>query len=112
MDTLSQHRMLVKKILSDYAQLANASPDGVETQLLFDEERDHYMAFRTGWWRKKRIHSAVIYVRLEGGKIWIEEDWTEEGIATELLEGGIPKEAIVLGFHHPTMRRYSEFAVA
>jgi hypothetical protein len=112
MDKLNQHRTLIKKILTNYAQTANKSPDGVETQLVFDEERNHYMAFRTGWWGKKRIHSAVIYVRLHNGKIWIEEDWTEDGIATELLEAGVAKEEIILAFHHPTMRRYSEFAVA
>ncbi|MCE7986356.1 MAG: XisI protein [Caldilinea sp. CFX5] len=112
MDTLTQQRTLIKKTLSDYAQVANQAPDGVETHLVFDEERDHYMAFRTGWWRKKRIHSAVIYVRLQNSKIWIEEDWTEDGIATELLEAGVAKEEIILAFHHPTMRGYSEFAVA
>lgn len=112
MDPLHQHRNLLKNILSDYARLANQDPDGVETHLLFDEERDHYMAFRTGWWRKKRIHSAVIYVRLHNGKIWIEEDWTEDGIATELLAAGVAKESIILAFHHPTLRPYSEFAVA
>lgn len=111
MDKVDKQRMLVKKILHEYAQLANVSPDGVETQLVFDEERDHYMAFRTGWWGKKRIHSAVIYVRLHNGKIWIEEDWTEEGIATDLLAAGVAREEIVLGFHHPTIRQYSEFAV-
>lgn len=43
---------------------------------------------------------------------WIEENWTEDGIATELLAAGVPKDEIVLGFHHPTMRQYSEFAGA
>ncbi|MBV7334508.1 XisI protein [Chloroflexi bacterium TSY] len=46
------------------------------------------------------------------GKIWIEIDWTEEGIATELVAAGVPKEDIVLAFHHPSMRQYTEFAVA
>ena len=44
MGTLNQHRTLIKKILSDYAQAANKAPDGVETHLVFDEDRDHYMA--------------------------------------------------------------------
>ncbi len=42
----------------------------------------------------------------------IEEDWTEGGIATDLLEAGVPKEDIVLAFHPPKMRPYTEFAVA
>ena len=50
--------------------------------------------------------------RLKDGKIWLEEDWTEQGIATELLKAGVPKEAIVLAFQPPEMRQLSEFAVA
>lgn len=42
----------------------------------------------------------------------IQEDWTEEGIANELVRAGIPREDIVLGFQHPEMRKYSDFAAA
>jgi hypothetical protein len=49
---------------------------------------------------------------LIGGKIWIQYDGTEEGVATELLEAGVPKAHIVLGFRHPRERKYSGRAVA
>lgn len=42
----------------------------------------------------------------------MEEDWTEEGVATHFLTAGIPKEQIVLGFKHPEIRPYTDFAVA
>jgi hypothetical protein len=54
----------------------------------------------------------TVYVRLRDGKFWVEEDWTEEGIATALLTAGVPKEDIVLAFHEPKMRQYTDFAVA
>lgn len=38
--------------------------------------------------------------------------WTEEGIANELLRKGVPKEDIVLAFHPPDVRKYTEFATA
>jgi hypothetical protein len=38
------------------------------------------------------------------GKFWIEEGWTEDGIATELAQAGVPKEDIVLAFHKPDWR--------
>ncbi len=44
-------------------------------------------------------------------KIWIQRDGIEEGIATELLEAGILKEQIVLGFKSEHIRPYTEFAV-
>ena len=65
-----------------------------------------------GWANRQRIWNTTVYVRLREGKLWIEIDWTEAGIATELLDAGVPKEDIVLAFHHPSMRPYTEFAVA
>jgi len=46
------------------------------------------------------------------GKIWIQRDGTEYGIANELVEAGIPKEHIVLGFQSEEVRPYTDFAVA
>ncbi len=36
----------------------------------------------------------------------------EEGIATWFLEQDVPQSKIVLGFQPPTLRPYTEFAVA
>ncbi len=113
MDKLMCYREWIERILNDYVELCNRPPfTGPETHAIFDVARDHYMVFRTGWWEKERLHSAVIYVRLHNDKIWIEEDWTEDGITQELLEAGVPKDDIVLAFHPPEMRQYTEFALA
>ncbi|MFO5437454.1 MAG: element excision factor XisI family protein, partial [Dolichospermum sp.] len=53
-----------------------------------------------------------VHIRIKNDKIYIEEDWTQEGIATELLREGVPKEDIVLAFHDPETRKFTEFAVA
>jgi hypothetical protein len=45
-------------------------------------------------------------------KIWVEQDWTEPGIAVELLKSGVSKDEIVLGFRNPKKRPLTEFAVA
>lgn len=83
-----------------------------ETEVVCDEEHDHYMLVNVGWAGKRRIRGTTLYVRLRQDKFWIEEDWLEHGIATDLLEAGVPKEDIVLAFHPPNMRRLTEFAVA
>ena len=41
-----------------------------------------------------------------------DEDWTENGIATDLVRAGVCKEDIVLAFYEPKMRQYTEFVVA
>jgi hypothetical protein len=77
-----------------------------------DEERGHYQLLKIGWHQGKRVEWMMIYARIKDGKIWIEKDLTEDGIATELLEAGVPKQHIVLAFHEPELRRYTEFAAA
>lgn len=115
MDKLVTYRQLIKTTLQEYEALFNAPsplPKQVDDHTLFDEVHDRYMLFRTGWWNQERINSVTLYLRLHNGKIYIEEDWTEEGIATDLLQAGVPREDIVLAFHPPEMRQYTEFAVA
>jgi hypothetical protein len=51
-------------------------------------------------------------LRIETGKIWIEWDGIETSVAQELVDAGIPKEDIVLGFQHPKRRAITGFAMA
>jgi len=57
--------------------------------LLLNPIREHYLLMKMGWYQDNRIKSNVIHVRLKDGKIWIEEDRTEDGIATDLLQAKI-----------------------
>ncbi|HEW98574.1 MAG: hypothetical protein DRR16_07615 [Candidatus Parabeggiatoa sp. nov. 3] len=54
----------------------------------------------------------MIHVDIIEDKIWIQYDGTEEWIATDLVENGVPPETIVLGFRPPEVRPYTGFAVA
>ncbi|MFM6323983.1 MAG: element excision factor XisI family protein, partial [Microcystis panniformis] len=49
---------------------------------------------------------------IKNERVYIEQDWTEIGITSQLLEAGIPKEDIVLAFHDPASRELTEFAIA
>jgi hypothetical protein len=51
-------------------------------------------------------------LEIRDGKIWILIDNTEEGIANELVDHGVPRNHIVLGFYSPQLRELGEFAVA
>ena len=113
MDTLTWYRDLLVPIFREYERLYKLNPmPGVETYCVFDTAQDHYMLVEYGWQDKRRIRRVPLYARIRDGKIWIEEDGTEEGIATGLLRSGVPKEDIVLAFHHPSLRPYTDFVVA
>lgn len=114
MDKLARYRVLIKKLLTDYCEVMNrsAAPTEVETEVVFDEEHDHYMLLNVGWSGRKRFRGTTVYLRLRNGKILVEEDWLEDGIVRDLLAAGVPKADIVLAFQHPEMRPFTEFAVA
>ena len=113
MDKTITYRTLITRLLTQYLEVLNTQPiEGLDTELILDETRDHYMIFNIGWSPEGRVKGNTLYIRLRNNKFWIEEDWTEEGIASQLLEAGVPKEDIVLAFHHPSIRPHTEFAVA
>jgi XisI protein len=112
MDKISIYRQAIKSILNEYHDwISQSSNNPTESCLIFDEERSHYIWLHLGWQGKKKIDSIYVHVRIKNDKIWIEEDWTEEGIATELTKKGIPVNDIVLAFYPPDDRKYTEFAV-
>jgi hypothetical protein len=112
MDNLSQYRSLIMEILQKHARLTDRSENGIESHIIFDKEHDRYMMFRVGWREHHRIHTPFLYIRLKNQKIWIEEDWTEDGIATDMLSANIPREDIVLAFYPVEKRAYTEFAIS
>jgi hypothetical protein len=113
MDRLKSYRESIKKILTEYDHLANRSAKKkYETCLIFDEIHDHYLWMSVDWVNQKRINNTHVHIRIKNEKIYIEEDWTEEGIANELLTEGVPKSDIVLAFHDPETRKFTEFAIA
>jgi len=113
MDTITKYRTIVKETLTKHADFANQHiTNGLESHVILDDINNRFLLLHTGWQEDKRIRSIMAYIRLVKDKVWIDEDWTEDGIASDLLAVGVPKENIVLGFRHPDMRPYTEFAVA
>ncbi len=110
MDKLDSYRQIIERILSEYAKLSYAYGD-VQRQTVFDRTGDHYLLVISGW-DDSRVHGCIIHLDLIDGKIWIQRDGTEDGIAGDLEEAGIPKDHIVLGFKRPEIRKYTEYAVA
>jgi hypothetical protein len=111
METVDTYRTVIQQILSEYANIPY-SQQGIQTQTVFDQQSDHYLLLLIGREGAKRVHGCLVHLDIIHGKIWIQRDGTEEGIATELLRAGIPKEQIVLGFRSPTLRKHTEFAAA
>jgi XisI protein len=112
MDQLNNYRSIIKEVLTRYYELDLEQPGDVEPVLAFDEIRDHYFWVQVGWNQTGRTCGSTVYIRIKDGKVWVEEDLTEDGVTNDLVAAGIPKQVIVLGFQHPKERALTDFAVA
>lgn len=110
MDTLDHYRQIIRRILSEYAHTRYAHGD-FHNEAVFDPQNDHYLVVSAGWDGIRRVHGCLIHLDILDGKIWVQRDGTEYGIANELVDAGIPKDRIVLAFHPADVRPHTEFAV-
>jgi hypothetical protein len=109
MATVESYAELIKRILREHAQIKPSYGD-IAVEVIFDDAQGHYEIMHAGWVGDRRVHGSALHVDLRGGKIWIQHDGTERGVATELLEAGVPASDMVLAFHAPEDRKHTPFA--
>ena len=111
MEKLALYRQYIQSLLQKRASIQSSDP-AIETELIFDAERDHYQIVHTGWQNNStRLYGCAVHVDIKDGKIWIQHDGSEIAIADQLAELGVPKQDIVLAYHAPHVRQYTDFAV-
>lgn len=111
---VEQYRKYIQKILNERAQRVSEKRNAAEyeVQTVFDTERDHYQLLYVGWRGNKRDFGCILHLDIKNGKIWIQHDGTEIGVANQLVELGVPNQDIVLAFHEPDVRQYTDFGTA
>lgn len=110
-NALKHYRAIVRSVILEYATHKPAHGD-ITTRAVIDEERDSYQVIDIGWQGKRRVFGVILHIDIIDDKIWIQYDGTEHGVATALVEAGIPRSAIVLGFKPKHVRPLTQFAVA
>lgn len=111
MDIPAEWRDLIERILAEETRVPMSYGE-VELYTVFDRARDHYLMMAVGWDGTKRVHAPLIHIDVIDGKLWIQHDGTEHGVARDLEAGGVPKERIVLAFQHISRRRFGDYAAA
>jgi hypothetical protein len=116
MDKSTEYIKILKEIFDEYQSLMKRASSNIDQKIspifIVDELQGIFAWLDFGWTKQGRTKSINVFVRLKDGKIHIEEDWTEEGIGTILLERGVSPKDIVIEFHPPEMRQYTEFALS
>lgn len=109
MDSLTLYRQHLKTLLQERAELV--WDKRIQAQTIFDSDLDHYQLVYVGWRNSERVYGVILHADIIDGKIWIQQDGTEAGLANQLVELGVPKHDIVLAFDPPNLRQYTDFAI-
>jgi XisI protein len=80
------YQQCVKKLLSQYESLKD---EDSKIELIFDDERMHYMVLWIGWHEYKRIHQCAVHIDIVGDRIFLECNDTEDSVVTQLVDMGI-----------------------
>jgi hypothetical protein len=110
-DKLAKYREYIKKLLIRYTS-DDISTNNIEVQLILDTERDHYQWMNVGWQDFNRIYRCVMHFDIKDGKIWLQQNLTDQNPAEELVNMGVPRENIVLGLQAPFKRQFTDYGVA
>jgi XisI protein len=100
---------LVEKILQPYRTIT--VEEGTEVELIADRKNGHYLVMFIGWRDQVQVYGSLIHIDIKGNQIWIQRDGTQEGIAQQLVEAGVPQSDIVLGYRSPFVRQFTGFGV-
>src|SRR5713226_4720433 len=97
METLDNHRRLIEKIITEHARVPYSYGE-IQRETVFDRNGDHYLLMLVGREGIRRVHGCLVHVDIIDGKIWIQRDGTERGVARDLIDAGVPRDQIVLAF--------------
>jgi hypothetical protein len=110
MDRIS-HTALLEQLLLHHKNHSSPNPQ-LEHQIILDHQNGHYQLLSVGWENNTRVCYVLLQVDLKDNKIWIQQDYTVPSVADWLLEAGVSKSDIVLGFVPPFMREDTGYATA
>lgn len=111
---IKKYQKMIIEYLNEYVQVKPVNLGECECIVLTDTQNNHFQAITMGWEKARFVHSVVFHLSIaSNGKIWLHANWTNIDIAELLVERGVPRADIVLGFLPKYMRELSsDYAVA
>jgi hypothetical protein len=107
MDQLSPYRPIIERIMGEYLEFITGD-EQIDIIPLIDQAQENYLLLEIGWQYPHRIYNVVFHLRLKNGQIQVEQDWTREGIATQLVQAGIPPHLLNLQYQPADTRPLAE----
>jgi len=112
MDKVKKYQDILVSYLQEYAKIKPANQPDVDSYVIADRENNHFQLLQTGWQNHRYVFAVVFHFDIRNGKVWFQRNITDKDVVDELMEMGVAREDIVLGFRSPEMRPHTGFAVA
>lgn len=108
----TKHKAKIVRLLIERLAKVDPTEQMDATIKVIDEPGGHYLLFNNTWKDGRRYYGCFLHIDVyPDGKIWIQHDGTDQNVAEQLMEAGILKEEIVLGFQPPSFREVLGFGV-
>ena len=111
MDKITKYKKIVRSLVEEIVALSPKEEDGVENQLITDDEHGHYLYFGVGWENNGQNWFYATFVHVDvrpNGQVWLQHDGTDLKVGATLLERGILRNDMVIGFQPPFARVETE----
>lgn len=96
---LTRYRQLLRQVVEMHAAM-KPSDRKIDSLAICDPTNDNYLLMDVGYDHVGRADDVIIHLRLrDDGKVLIEYDGIEYGIAHDLIEAGVAKEDILLNMY-------------
>jgi hypothetical protein len=112
MDKITKYQDILVAFIEEHAKRKPVNMPDIDSYTFIDRENNHFQLLQSGWQDDRFVFTVVFHFDIKDGKIWLQRNITEYEIVDYLMENGVPKEDIVLGFRHPKVRPFTGFAVS
>ena len=113
MDKIKRYQDLIIGYLTEYAQTVKPmNLKEVENRVVADREGNSFQLVRIGWNGQKHIFNVVLHLDIIKDKVWLQCNNTDREVLDVLIEQGMERQDIVLGFQPPFARGFLGFAAA
>ncbi len=99
LNKLDRYRQILKQVVEHHAALKPGDRQ-LDSIAICDPSNDNYLMMDVGYDHVGRADDVIIHLRLRAdGKVLIEYDGIEYGIARDLLEAGVAREDIFFNMY-------------
>jgi hypothetical protein len=108
MDKVKTYKKIVQDLIREIDAMIPKT-QGVDNQIIIDNERGHYLLYSVGWEKQEWVYGSYVHLDIKpDGKVWLQHDGTSLKIAEELQRRGVIKNDLVIGFKSPVTRANME----